>query len=489
MHLQTIPVHHAPAEPARELRIHTATSATADTASHDATWIQMPNEIVGRLLDNGRGSIYALHLVAIKVSHGTGFVLNEKHVAKPFDRGGYDIGRRSFRAAIRLLKGTSVLDRHQRQRRFATEQLLQPGSGHVRVPRYLLRIRSDLLAFIITVNLSPTPQRPEAVARRIGIKGRVAIRLLAKQAIKLGEVASETRSRGAIWLARKGHIFDQVENVPAENVPAENVPTQSQLTERAQRTETNTEKSVPPSQYENPAVRGGEGDFIRLNDWTATAYFKSLLRGWENLERLRAEPPPFHIRTWADTARRLGLPQHLSTPSAHIQACEIANLLTWRCRGNGRRVEPTRCLEALAHEIALDVRRGRTIRSFGLAAERLYRRACDGDLSWAFDWPTTLSPEEVQSAHTVALRAIRILEGRCFNHLRRELLSTSELEQIHSLVENFGRDMVLRGIEETCRQKDIGDQSVIGWQYFRECIQDEYDDDDEIEIIVETEVH
>jgi hypothetical protein len=122
---------------------------------------------------------------------------------------------------------------------------------------------------------------------------------------------------------------------------------------------------------------------------------------------------------------------------------------------------------ALGHEIALDVRRGRTIRSIGLAAERLYRRAESPDFAWAYDWPTTLRRNELQSAYSLAMQAVKILERHSYNHHRHELLSTFELERVHSLSKEFDADAVLQGVTDACAMRPIeGGSYVIGWHYF-----------------------
>ena len=43
----------------------------------------MPNNLLGRLLDHGRVSAYAVHLLAIKYGKGPGFALKETDADKP----------------------------------------------------------------------------------------------------------------------------------------------------------------------------------------------------------------------------------------------------------------------------------------------------------------------------------------------------------------------------------------------------------------------
>src|SRR4029453_9015117 len=87
------------------------------------TRVRVPSNLLGKLLDHGKTSAYAVHLLAIKCGKGAGFVLNETDFEKPHnnqsaswrrnsryrgkpapDKPGYDIGRRGFRAGIALMK-------------------------------------------------------------------------------------------------------------------------------------------------------------------------------------------------------------------------------------------------------------------------------------------------------------------------------------------------------------------------------------------------
>jgi hypothetical protein len=182
-------------------------------------FVKVPTKFLGAILDAaGHISAAAAHLLAIKCSKGSGYVLNEQQVAKPFDEGGYEIGWRRFSAGIGLLKKVGVLKRSQTGRKsWAKEQIAESGGGFVPFPEHLLQRKSLLVAFLLTVNLSPRPLRPAAVARRVGLTSPMTIRALVKEAIAIGEIVHETGHRGAIWVARNGHKFDLAKIGAAKN--------------------------------------------------------------------------------------------------------------------------------------------------------------------------------------------------------------------------------------------------------------------------------
>jgi hypothetical protein len=118
-------------------------------ASSATAHVQLPNLLLGRLLDQGKASAYAVHLLAIKMSKGLGFVLNNKHLEK-----NYGISDHGFRKlGLPLLTRTGVLEREQPGgREFATEKLAETagGRGYVAIPDALLTQDSDLIALIMS---------------------------------------------------------------------------------------------------------------------------------------------------------------------------------------------------------------------------------------------------------------------------------------------------------------------------------------------------
>jgi hypothetical protein len=213
----------------------TAGSAQQQTAGTvPKGFARVPTEFVGRILGNGKASIYALHLLAIKFSNGgsdgNAFVLNEIHVRKH-----HGIGRRQFRAGIGLLKRTGVLTTRSRRRgsKFAQETLASCGDGFVQVPRSILHKPSRFVAFYVAVAVSPKSQKATDAARRIGLTSRTTVRGLVAFASHAKLVAVSTGPCGATLVARLGHVFEPSADPKqmANNVPIKKVPTKNVLTD------------------------------------------------------------------------------------------------------------------------------------------------------------------------------------------------------------------------------------------------------------------
>jgi hypothetical protein len=218
--------------------------------SASPTYTRVPNNLLGKLLDRGKVSAYAVHLLAIKCGKGRGFALNEVDVDKPANdqsaswrrskryRGkpapkkrGYDIGRRGFRSGIALMKKTGVLERNQRGRSFAQEKLVGAGDNYVLFDERLLRVelanetvnRSMLVAFVLVVNLSKDPVAAAHAARRFGVTADATVRNLVREAVRLGAIAKADLDHGKVFVARRGYNIDEVKNELAKNVPAKDV--------------------------------------------------------------------------------------------------------------------------------------------------------------------------------------------------------------------------------------------------------------------------
>ena len=181
---------------------------------------RMPCNLLGKILDQGRASAHAAHLLAIKCSKGPGFTLNETHVRKE-----HRIGERAFRAGIAVLKRSGVMERWQTGAWFAEEELADPSRNFVLFDQQLLKADTNVVAFALVANLSPDPMRPAEVAARFGVKSRMTIRKLVKASIADDFISTDSDEKGAILVARKGYKFSLAKNVVAKNVVAKNVAT------------------------------------------------------------------------------------------------------------------------------------------------------------------------------------------------------------------------------------------------------------------------
>lgn len=268
-------------------------------ASKAPSYSHVPTNLLGKLLDHGKCSAYAVHLLAIKCGRGDGFALNLTAVNKPAnaqsvrrrrskryrdkpvpEKPGYDIGERAFQQGIALMKRASVLQRSQPERRFAKEKLLGAGDSYVLFDDNLLRAelsnatvnRSMLIAFILTVNLLTEPMPPVDAARRFGVTSPATIRKLWQQAVRFGAVEKTELANGKVVVARRGYDW-VAKNVVARNVEARNVSTHNN---RENDTEYENLSQPQESQYSDRAWHDREAtpsmtdkDSIEQEAWTS----------------------------------------------------------------------------------------------------------------------------------------------------------------------------------------------------------------------------
>lgn len=190
-----------------------------DKVSSNTDKISVPNIALGMVLDNGRASAYAAHLLAISAAHGTGFSLNKWHV-----RDTYGMGLRGFAAGIKLLTDSRVLDRQQAgPKQFAQDiSLVSTAPPFVRFPRALLGENSTLVAFILAALMSPTPRPAGVIGKRVGVRSRTSVGALVVAARRLGVVDVSIGQHNAILVGRPLAS----KNVVSKNVVSKNVATQ-----------------------------------------------------------------------------------------------------------------------------------------------------------------------------------------------------------------------------------------------------------------------
>lgn len=441
--------------------------------SHTASGVvqlpRVPNSFIGRLLDHGKASADALHLLAIKIQHFdfAGGALNQAHARKA-----YGVKRPSFRAGIRLLKQTGVLERGQAGRRtFARERLAAHGDGYVLVNPALLKEPSAVTAFALAANLCPRPVPPAEIARRIGITAAGTIRKLAKAAIAGGYVAHATVTRGKLLIGRRGHVFDPVDlvkKVPTKKVPAKNVTTHRD-------TEDSTEYERNPLQH---ATRSNERgalvvdlnedttrkelgpEWITLKDWRASRFWAERYRAFTGSISWKEWSLPY----WEGRLEYYGgAPAHLHQPQAHRQVLEIAHELNALLQID----DVPRIVGVLAFWICEQHARGKPIRSLGLVAEKLARRCEDGDDSWLYDIPTRLPQAEFKEAAELAATCVDALKNYGFGVSERILLCTGEVERLALMIRKSRHDFVL-GVNHATSHglKPAEGHSICGWHWF-----------------------
>lgn len=413
-------------------------------SSLDQGVIKLSNAHIGRILDRGRTSMHALHLLAIKVARGPEWVLNEKHVSTA-----HAIGRRSFRDGIKCLQDAGIIVREQQfARRYATEDILPADTmGFTRIPRIVLSEPSDVVSFVIVTQLSPSPRRPTDVARRFGVKSKEAIARVVDRSVELRAIAFKRDERGAHWVARNEQSFAApfgnahagfvpAENVlaefePAEKAPAGNVPSHmirknSNEYERGQ-VEGSRSRGFTPlralrvadatrSDTLLPSCSSGpEPSLLELTDWRRSEYFQSG-EGRHVHDDMASGPPrttAVDFDAYMASIAMLGpVPLHIESQSAYEQVVEIADVATAICGKSAglRTVSMIDGVFGVVARIARAHHQQKTIRSLGFIAESILRQIYSGDdvSRWAYQWPCRLSAKDVERLIRVATQGIRL---------------------------------------------------------------------------------
>lgn len=451
-------------------------------ASHEPV-TRVPVNLLGKVLDHGRASIHAAHLLAVKIARFD------------FDRGAlnqhdvkmrYGVGWRAFREGLALLKRTKVLDRRQlNHRTYAVERLADRHHRYVECPEELLCERSTLVAFVLAANLSPVPRRPAEIAERIGITSPSTIRTLVRDAIAGGYVAHLAGST-AIWLARVGQSFPVMtfvrERNGAKNGAAKKGTAKNGATQRDSKKGTETARKTKKAESVESCHRSRpngrepvdsipEKNFsaqcIVLQDWRCARFFAD---EWEHQFSGEINEQGWPIRWREMLAKRGDAPAHLQTPQACRQALEISHELMETLgmeKGN-----LGRCMYALAYWVHQVHLRGKEIRSLALVVEPLARRARDGDDLWLYDAPATISAEDYEIALAFADEAATALENSGFSLNRKTLFSGLGLDELAALLNQCGRNVVVTALNHAMRNNITPPEgrSVAGWRWFDEII-------------------
>jgi len=410
----------------------------------------IPAKALGKVLDHGKVSAYAVHLLAIKCAHGPGFVLSERGARKH-----YGIKRDNFYAGLRLLKSTGVLERSQPNKRgYAKERLDPPDGFRILFPETLLSESSKVIAFCLTANLATGPRRPADIAARIGIISKTTIRKLANIAIEHGCAWNDPGQGQTILLARRGYVFD----------PAKKSQTKKSQTHSRKRDSHSGMKGSSPN-VTRPSARADQGEGrkkgepIILADWSATPHLRE-----KQFSRIREQDIPAtseYLDFWRALLAYHGgdVPDHLKTPHACRQALEIAKLFQVVFRApffDG-------ILTALAYWICDALAKGRTIRSLGFIVERLSRQVGEGDFSGLLNLPSRMDGDEFDEAFAFAEQAITAFQQAGFNVETDLLLSTFELEGLAATIREHGHDRVANMVNEAVKWQAGSDRT--GWIY------------------------
>src|SRR5262245_44950470 len=265
---------------------------TANTKAGVVRLIRVPNKLLGKLLDRGTDSAYAIHLTALKLAHGPGWSINEHCVAKAVAEGGIEMGERKVREGLALAKRTGVLDRRIGGRQpngksaFARDTLATGGARYVELPEALVRSEnSKLVAFVAATLLAPFPQDARDIAKRIGLsrKSTNSIARLVQDAVAGDYIAGERV--GSHWIvARPGVDLAGFQNVDVQNVGIQNVAIHNIQQDEHRDLEDDHRKTAHQESYAAPASPADAAPLLVDADLRTAALTDPRLLGWADIE-------------------------------------------------------------------------------------------------------------------------------------------------------------------------------------------------------------
>jgi hypothetical protein len=206
---------------------------------------------------------------------------------------------------------------------------------------------------------------------------------------------------------------------------------------------------------------------ITLSDWQAAPFFRA--EGHFVLPDTRERVTD--LAGWrAMVARHGGAPDHLLTPWAWRQAEHLAQHLAMQTTV----VVIDALLDGIAYWVAEAAGRDVTIRSLALIGQPLYAALASGSGSRIFDRPSSLPKARYNEASLAAADFAQALSN-C-NVDVPSLTSTLRIEHLADMLAQYGREAVVRGINQTIASwKAVGPagkpgppegETVYGWRFF-----------------------
>jgi hypothetical protein len=344
------------------------------------------------------------------------------------------------------------------------------------------------------------------------------VRALVKEAIDTGEIAYDAGQHGAIWVARKGTVFDQVaKNGAAKNGVANfgdthsrrkggtvdgseaqkeagvSLSTRSGARAAAERDsfasrredaidtdhgvdgkkpsaakakKTSVDRSAAPKKEAAELLAQPTPEWIILSDWKCSRYFQEHGLAFTDMPQAIATIANWRWRLEHFAGSPEKVPPHLYAPAAYRQMLEIVHELA--ARSNDRNFTPWRAMVGFAFAVCQALAKRRSIRSFSFIVEGLARKLYSGDVTWAFDVPSRLPQAKFDEAYQLATKAVDMCERRGWKIDKRELLATTQVEDLAEMIGRVGYQCVKDGLERALngsRRRAEG-WCVNGWCWF-----------------------
>ena len=456
--------------------------------------IRVPGKLLASVLDGGKSSAYAAHLLALKASKPAGWALNQHHCMK------LGISARSFKTGIRMLRKCAGLQRSQPAGRkgYAVENdfIGTVRTNYVRLPLHAIGFDTKVLAFSLAVLLSPKPTKAAQAARRIGIKSPKTASKLAKASKTAGLIEIYQGPRSELWTGRSGINFadfaDLGKNDPAKNDIAKNDPAHKILEEgkeyrkgSSSETENARARVLKPARTERSSFKDettpdDDTHSLSVKDARESIKFEEIiLPDWKAGSHRFPDLPETEFYGQAMDQEQFfawinalgGLPPHLRSMAAYRQMDEIAAMLTGSLLSNGRALGCDRdnymCLEgfeamigiirAVCEEDAAYARNGRTLKTLHYVAKRLVKKTAKYDFSWSLNRPPLprYKGAAFDNASRLCSYAFAELGRAGFPMIKDTMLSTLSVEQMADMIAKFGYDIVKSTIDAFVKREEV----------------------------------
>lgn len=431
--------------------------------------VRVPTNLIGKLLDHGKDSAIALKLLAIKMTKGDGFVLNEIFV-----KNRYRVNHKTFKAGIRLMKQVGVLDRSQpNHRTYAKERVASRGDSFVMLDESLLfeEKRASLVAFILAVKISTVPGTPMDFAKRIGVTSRGTAQKLAKSAAQYGCDIHVGASIQSMMICRAGLEFELLfKTGPAKTGLSKTGPAHSGCKEDT--VDVRTPQDLKKLQHATRSRDRGllDEDFqereIVLANWRRSSFW----RGRDLCADAQPDLGNYNIAAWHQHLDAYGgAPAHMKTMHSFKQTIEVMEELSAIMGG----ADIGLVFRALAYWVCKAHADGRKIRSLGFIAEPLARQSDDGDYGWCYAYPSRLPDSVYQEAVSFAQKVFAACKAHGIALDNESLLSTQGIEDLGDALAQYGNNAVVAAIDHVNLSR-IGPNegySICRWSWFTRHIQ------------------
>jgi hypothetical protein len=423
---------------------------------------RVPACYIGKVANGERSAIPALHLLAYKLSRRDGFTLNINDVKKRLRMGGD-----RFKAALRHLRMEGVLSRRQVGRRSWAVETLVPSSANafwVPIPDFVIENhRSEITAFTLAANVSPTPRKTSEIASKIGIRSNATSRAVLEECCALGTVEQYIDEKGAVRVCRPGErpIEGGCQKSAHQNPPHQKSSHTEDMKEgQSKGKNVRRDEDIFAPSGANVAV-SREPEFLWLRNWWEAAALAPMIADTD-FGHIFSTDEVFSAVSASAIESVLALhgqaaPTHFTSPTGVEQFRSLLTAVLF--------YEPDltagELLDGLCAALARHLELGKTIRSLALVAQPILRDSHGGDFSWATHFAShRLGGSLGDYVRWAEGKLLPALEAAGVPFEEDRLTATRAIERLADLYAEHGQ----RKIEQACRSATLAPSDrLIRW--------------------------